>query len=185
MKIQETSIAGVLIIETDVFGDNRGSFMESYHMARYKKKGILADFVQDNISRSVKGTLRGLHYQVPHQQAKLVYVVKGEIFDVALDIRSGSPTFGKWTGVTLSEDNHRQLFIPEGFAHGFCVLSESAVFEYKCSDFYSPESEGGILWSDPDLAIDWPIKAPLLSEKDSVNPCLRNVPKDRLPQFTA
>ncbi len=183
MNVLDTPLDGVKIIEPDVFGDKRGFFMETYHKKRYAEAGFEIDFVQDNISSSTRGTLRGLHYQFPHTQAKLVQVIKGEVFDIAVDIRRKSPTFGKWTGVYLSEENNRQLFVSKGFAHGFCVISDIAVFNYKCSDFYSPESEGGILWSDPDLAIDWPIKKPVLSEKDTGYSCLRDVPLEKLPDL--
>ncbi|MCD4763373.1 MAG: dTDP-4-dehydrorhamnose 3,5-epimerase [Desulfobacterales bacterium] len=166
MNIITTSLEGVLIIEPKVFKDNRGFFMETYNQNKYQKSGINRRFVQDNLSYSVCGTLRGLHFQIKHPQAKLVQVITGEIFDVAVDIRKDSPTFGKWTGVVLSAQNKRQMFIPEGFAHGFCVLSETAHFSYKCSDFYAPGDEGGIIWSDPDIGIKWPVKEPVISEKD-------------------
>ena len=184
MKILETSLPDVLIIEPQIFEDERGFFMESYHQKRYGQSLISTVFVQDNLSCSIRGTLRGLHYQRPYGQAKLVQAVKGEIFDVAVDIRVNSPAFGKWTGAHLSDQNRRQIYIPEGFAHGFCVLSETAVVIYKCSDYYAPESESGILWSDPDLGIDWPVKAPLLSRKDSRYSCLRHVSPERLPKIT-
>lgn len=172
MNIIKTSLEGVLIIEPNVFKDSRGFFMETYHEERYRQFGIDRIFVQDNLSYSVQGTLRGLHFQKKHPQAKLVQVITGEIFDVAVDIRQGSPTFGKWTGVSLSDQNQRQLFIPEGFAHGFCVMSETCHFSYKCSDFYAPDDEGGILWSDPDIGIEWLIKEPIISEKDKKHPRL-------------
>lgn len=183
MKVSETSIPGVLIVEPRIFPDGRGFFFESYHRERYRQNGIGDEFVQDNVSSSVQGALRGLHFQSPHPQAKLVQVLSGEVFDVAVDIRAGSATFGQWTGIMLSSENKRQFYIPKGFAHGFCVMSETAVFSYKCSDFYAPECEGGILWSDPDLMIDWPVKAPLLSDKDSRFPCLKDVPRERLPVY--
>ena len=157
--------------------------METYHLKRYSDKGIDCKFMQDNLSRSVRGTLRGLHYQLQHGQAKLIQVIKGAVFDVVVDIRRGSPNFGQWAGVNLSEENKRQLFVPEGFAHGFCVLSEAADVVYKCTDFYAPEDEGGVLWSDPDLAIEWPVEKPLLSVKDSSLPCLADVPPERLPLY--
>ncbi len=166
MKIIKTLLEGVFIIEPKVFRDSRGFFMETYNQNRYRESGIHRIFVQDNLSCSVKGTLRGLHFQVKHPQAKLVQVITGEIFDVAVDIRPDSPTFGKWAGVYLSDQNRRQLFIPEGFAHGFCVLSETAHFLYKCSDFYAPEDEGGIIWSDPEIGINWPVNNPIISDKD-------------------
>lgn len=173
----------MLIIEPNLFADKRGFFMETYSRDRYEGYGIKTPFVQDNLSFSVQRTLRGLHYQLPHSQAKLVQVVKGEIFDVVLDIRRGSPTFGQWTATHLSEKNRLQLFVPEGFAHGFCVLSETALFVYKCSDFYSPADEKGILWCDSDLGIEWPVKAPILSEKDSRFPPLKDLPFEYLPLY--
>ena len=172
MNIIKTVLEDVVIIEPEVFRDNRGFFMETYSRDRYKEAGVVCDFVQDNLSYSVKGTLRGLHFQIKRPQAKLVQVITGEIFDVAVDIRPGSSTFGKWTGVYLSEKNKRQLFIPEGFAHGFCVISETAHFLYKCSNFYFQHDEGGIIWSDPDIGIDWPVKDPIVSEKDKQLPHL-------------
>lgn len=181
MEITPTSLKEVLIIEPKVFEDPRGFFMETYHQSRYAQHGIPSRFVQDNLSFSVRGTLRGLHYQLTRAQAKLVQVITGEIFDVAVDIRTGSATFGQWAGVRLSGENRRQLFIPQGFAHGFCVLSESAHFSYKCSDVYAPEDEAGILWSDPDIRIDWPVADPIISEKDKALPCLSDMPPSRLP----
>ena len=183
MKILPSSLPEILIIEPSVFQDERGFFMETYQQRRYTEAGIESIFVQDNLSRSVGGTLRGLHYQVKHAQAKLIQVIEGSIFDVALDIRRGSPYFGQWTSVHLSDENKRQLFLPEGFAHGFCVLSESAQVIYKCTDFYASEYEGGVLWSDPTLAIAWPVLEPLLSEKDSRLPCLADIPPERLPVY--
>ena len=169
MQVSKTPIDGLLIIEPKVFADPRGMFYEVYSESRYNEHGIPC-FVQDNHSVSKKGVLRGLHYQVNSGQDKLVRVTQGEIFDVAVDIRKQSPAYGKWWGLSLSETNNLQLYIPVGFAHGFCVLSESAEVLYKCSDYYSPEDERGILWNDPDLAIDWPVKDPILSEKDAVYP---------------
>ena len=183
MRVRDTALPGVLIIEPDVFEDNRGYFMETYHQKKYAEVGVDCAFVQDNLSYSIYGTLRGLHYQYPHSQAKLVQVVMGEVFDVAVDIRRGSPTFGQWVGEHLSKKNKRQMFIPEGFAHGFCVLSETAIFSYKCSDFYAPECEQGIVWSDPDLAIKWPVQEPLLSDKDGRYPCLRDIPEEGLMKY--
>jgi dTDP-4-dehydrorhamnose 3,5-epimerase len=183
MKITETELEGVLIVEPGVYEDARGFFLETYHQNRYRELGIQSDFVQDNMSFSRKRTLRGMHFQHPHDQAKLVQVAKGTIFDVVVDIRKGSPTFGKWTGVYLSDEEIRQIFIPEGFAHGFCVISEYAVFMYKCSDFYARECEGGILWSDPDLAIRWPVENALVSEKDIKLPRLKDLATDRLPTY--
>ena len=166
MKVSKSPIDGLIIIEPKVFRDSRGLFYEVYSESRYKEHGVSARFVQDNHSVSEKGVLRGLHYQVNPGQDKLVRVVRGEVFDVAVDIRKGSPTYGKWWGLSLSEANNLQLYIPVGFAHGFCVLSDSAEVLYKCSDYYSPQNERGIIWNDPDLAIDWPIENPTLSEKD-------------------
>ena len=165
----KTPIDGLLTIEPKIFADPRGMFYEVYSESKYEEHGISC-FVQDNHSISKKGVVRGLHYRVNPGQNKLVRVTRGEIFDVAVDIRKQSPTYGKWWGLSLSETNNFQLYIPIGFAHGFCVLSESAEVLYKCSDYYSPENERGILWNDPDLAIDWPVKDPILSEKDAVYP---------------
>ncbi len=183
MKTQKTELDGVLIIEPDVFKDQRGYFVETYQRQRYTDAGINVDFVQDNLSFSKKGTLRGLHFQHPHDQAKLVQVIQGEVFDVVADIRRESPTFGKWIGQYLSDENKLQIFVPEGFAHGFCVLSDTALFHYKCSDFYAPECEGGIRWSDPDVAIDWPLDSPIVSDKDAKFSCLRDIAQDRLPSY--
>ncbi|WP_303234826.1 dTDP-4-dehydrorhamnose 3,5-epimerase [Methanosphaera cuniculi] len=165
----ETSIKGVYVIETQVFGDERGYFMETYKKDIFDEAGIDANFVQDNQSRSKKGVLRGLHFQYTQPQGKLVRVIKGEVFDVAVDLRSDSPTYGKWEGVILSEENKKQFYIPEGFAHGFVVLSDIAEFTYKCTDFYNPDDEGGILWNDPEIGINWPIDdidEIILSKKD-------------------
>jgi dTDP-4-dehydrorhamnose 3,5-epimerase len=181
MNIIATSLEGVLIIEPRVFKDNRGFFLETYNQNKYQKSGINRLFVQDNLSYSIHGTLRGLHFQIKHPQAKLVQAIKGEIFDVAVDIRKDSPTFGKWTGTVLSDQNKRQMFIPEGFAHGFCVLSETAHFSYKCSDFYAPDDEGGIIWSDPDIGIKWPVKDPIISKKDKNYPRLCELLPKQLP----
>lgn len=166
MNILPTSLPGAVIIEPNVFGDARGFFLETWNRSRYAAAGIDVDFVQDNLSFSQRGTLRGLHYQCPQSQGKLVSVLQGEVFDVAVDIRPDSPTFGKWTGVTLSSENKRQFYVPPGFAHGFCVTSDSALFAYKCTEFYNPKFEHCILWNDSDLRIAWPITDPLLSEKD-------------------
>ena len=176
-----TSIEGVLIIEPDVFEDNRGFFMEIYNRNRYVTFGINTVFVQDNLSYSVQGVVRGLHYQIKNSQAKLIQVISGEIFDVAVDIRPDSPTFGKWAGSHISDRNRRQLFIPQGFAHGFCVLSKNAYFLYKCSELFAPDDEAGILWSDPDIGIDWPVENPIISEKDKQYPRLSEIHPDRLP----
>lgn len=167
MNVIETAIPDVKIIEPKVFGDERGFFMESWNANMYKEAGIDKDFVQDNHSRSVKNTLRGLHYQIKHPQGKLVRVVSGEVFDVAVDLRKNSKTFGKWVGEILSAENKRQLWVPEGFAHGFLVLSETADFLYKATDYYAPEHERCILWNDSDLDIDWPLRGEsLMSGKD-------------------
>ncbi len=181
MKIVKTPLEGVYVIEPRVFTDDRGYFFETYQSNRYKDFGISYRFVQDNVSFSVRNTLRGLHYQLPNTQAKLVQVLKGEVFDVAVDIRIGSPTFGRWFGTRLSEHNHKQLLIPDGFAHGFCVLSDDALFSYKCSDFYAPEAEKGILWNDTQVGIQWPIEDPILSDKDKGYKPLNLVPGSDLP----
>jgi dTDP-4-dehydrorhamnose 3,5-epimerase len=183
MKIISTRFEEVKIIEPRVFSDPRGCFLETYQADRYRQGGIECAFVQDNLSYSLKATLRGLHYQRPHAQDKLVYVIKGEVFDVVVDIRNGSPTFGQWEGVCLSADNHRQLYVPAGFAHGFCVLSDDAVFSYKCSDYYAPVAEHGIIWNDPDIGIQWPLESPLLSEKDGRYPRLGEVAEEELPDY--
>lgn len=170
----ETSIEGVKVIETTSYGDARGYFVETYKKPDFFAGGIDVDFVQDNQSCSVKGVLRGLHFQIEHSQSKLVRVVRGEVFDVAVDLRKGSPTYGKWEGATLSDENRRQFFIPRGFAHGFLVLSEVAEFCYKCDDVYHPDDEGGLMWDDPDIGIEWPRVdvAIVLSDKDKRNPRL-------------
>jgi dTDP-4-dehydrorhamnose 3,5-epimerase len=172
---------GVLLMEPDVFGDQRGFFMETYQKKRYVELGIDDEFVQDNMTFSTFGTIRGLHFQNPDAQAKLVQVIQGEVFDVAVDIRKGSPTFGQYVGVVLSGENKRQLLIPEGFAHGFCVTSKTALFTYKCSDYYAPRNEHGILWNDPDIGIPWPVDDPILSDKDKQYPCLKDIPMNQLP----
>ena len=167
MKISHSKLKGCVIIEPRVFGDERGFFLETFQAVRYEQEaGIDLPFVQDNHSRSARGVLRGLHFQKTKPQGKLVRVVRGEVYDVAVDIRKGSPTFGEWEGVILSEDNKKQFWVPPGFAHGFVVLSDTADFEYKCTDYYDPSDEGSILWSDPDLDIPWPIANPVLSTKD-------------------
>jgi dTDP-4-dehydrorhamnose 3,5-epimerase len=183
MKVTQADLPDVLIIEPRIFPDERGFFFETYNSEMYRQYGISDKFVQDNLSCSMKNTLRGLHFQHPHSQAKLVQVLSGEVFDVVVDIRTGSPAFGQWVGVRLSSGNKKQLYIPEGFAHGFYVLSDLALFSYKCNDFYAPDCEGGILWSDPDLGIDWPVKAPLLSDKDNKYTVLKDIPLPRLPLY--
>ena len=175
MKIIETSIPGALIVEPKVFGDSRGFFLETFHASRYAQAGIPGPFVQDNHSHSAKGVLRGLHFQKQYPQGKLVYVTRGTVFDVAVDIRRDSPTFGQWVGVTLSVENHRQFYLPPGLAHGFCVLSEVADFCYKCTDYYHPEDEGCIRWDDPEIGIEWPLTEPILSAKDAGAPYLREL----------
>jgi len=183
MKVTPTELPEVLLIEPDVFGDTRGFFMESFHAEKYGKLGLPQQFVQDNHSRSSRGVLRGLHYQLRQPQGKLVRVAAGEVFDVAVDIRTGSPRFGQWTGVVLSEDNHRQMYIPPGFAHGFCVLSEMADFLYKCTDYYAPDDEHGIIWNDPDIGIEWPDIKYLLSDKDRTHAKLND--SKNLPVYEA
>ena len=186
LDVRETSLPGVIVVAPKVFADGRGFFLETHHQPKYAGSGMAAPFVQDNHSHSTKGALRGLHYQLRHPQGKLMYVVRGEIFDVAVDIRKGSPTFGRWEGFLLSDKNKKQVFIPAGYAHGFYVLSETADVYYKCTDVYHPEDEYGILWSDPSLAIPWPLLndlPPSLSEKDKKYPVLRDTPESRLPVF--
>ena len=182
MNFKETELKGIILIEPDVYKDDRGFFMETFQQERYRSGGILGPFVQDNYSNSLQGTLRGLHYQIKMPQGKLVYVTYGEVFDIAVDIRKGSPQFGKWLGFHLSSENKRQLYIPPGFAHGFCVLSKAADFIYKCTDFYSAESERGIIWNDPSLNIKWPLPSPLLSPKDQAFKTLEEMDND-LPLY--
>jgi dTDP-4-dehydrorhamnose 3,5-epimerase len=182
LQVIPQSIPEVKLVIPDVFGDSRGFFQETFRAQLYRDDGIAVPFVQDNWSRSVKGTLRGLHYQLPNPQDKLVWVVRGEIFDVAVDVRRGSPTFGKWVSAILSEANHHQFFVPAGFAHGFCVMSDEADFMYKCSAVYSPKDEKGILWSDPALAIPWPVTDPILSKRDTTLKTLAAMSPDDLPR---
>ena len=177
------TIPEILVIEPDVFRDDRGHFLESYHCRRYQEHGLPERFVQDNLSFSKRGVLRGLHYQLGVPQGKLVWVVQGEVFDVAVDIRKGSPTFGQWAGFTLSSENCKQVYIPEGFAHGFCVTSESALFAYKCTDYYAPREERGIRWDDSFLRIQWPISCPVVSKKDGEYPGLDSISAEDLPIF--
>lgn len=179
----ETAIPGVVVIQPRVWRDDRGFFLETYHASKFTALGIDDAFVQDNHSCSRRGTLRGLHYQLRHPQAKLCRVVRGEVLDVAVDIRRGSPTFGKWTSTVLSAENKQQIYIPRGFAHGFVVLSDEAEFLYKCSDFYDPASEHGIHWRDPQLGIEWKVADPVLSEKDSRYPRLTEIPPELLPNY--
>ena len=183
MKVIETALPGVLVIEPQVFGDARGFFYESYNEARFRDAGIDARFVQSNVSRSAKGVLRGLHYQWPNPQGKFVSVLEGEVFDVAVDIRRGSPHFGQWFGAMLTADNKRHMWIPEGFAHGFCVVSDYATFSYQCTALYDAKSDAGVLWNDPAIGIDWPIAEPRLSDKDIKAPLLKDVPEQRLPEL--
>lgn len=173
MKVEKTKINDCLIIHPSVHGDDRGLFFESYQRERYYQAGINGEFVQDNFSRSSYGVLRGLHFQKTKPQGKLVHVTKGRVFDVAVDLREGSPTYGEHEAVVLDAENRIQFYVPPGFAHGFCVLSDTAEFVYKCTDYYDPEDEGGIIWNDAQLGINWPIETPLLSEKDSLLPRLK------------
>jgi dTDP-4-dehydrorhamnose 3,5-epimerase len=181
VDVEETTLPGVLLIQPDVFGDERGHFLETYRRERYAEAGIGPLSEQDNLSFSQRGVLRGLHLQNPMKQAKLCQALVGEVFDVAADVRVGSPTFGQWVGVTLSGESRRQLYIPAGFAHGFCALSETALFSYKCSERYAPEAELTIRWDDPTLAIEWPIAEPLVSAKDAAGLRLDELGEGRLP----
>ena len=183
MNVIQTELPGVLILEPQVFGDQRGYFLETWSSARYADAGIPGPFVQDNVAFSRKGILRGLHFQHPRSQGKLAQVLWGEVIDVAVDVRVGSPAFGRWVSERLSESNHRQMYIPPGFAHGYCVVSETALFSYKCTDFYNPATEMGIIWNDPELNIDWSITAPAVSPKDAGYPKLIDIPRDKLPCF--
>lgn len=183
MNLEETELDGVVILKPQAFEDDRGWFLESWSRRRYEQAGIGQPFVQDNVSFSQKGVLRGLHFQNPNAQGKLVQVLSGEVYDVAVDIRVGSPSFGKWVSAVLSASNHKQMYVPAGFAHGFVVLSETAVFSYKCTDYYNPAAEGGVIWNDPEIDIDWPTKEPLLSKKDATYPCLKDIPADKLPRY--
>ena len=180
MNILPCPIEGLRIFEPKVFGDERGFFMETWNARRYRDAGLDANMVQDNLSFSRRGILRGLHFQNPHPQGKLLQVLQGEVFDVAVDIRRSSPTFGRWHSVMLSAENKRQFYVPPGFAHGFQVLSETALFSYKCTDLYEPKDEMGIRWDDPEIGIDWPIKNPVLSERDAKAPRLKEVPAGKL-----
>jgi dTDP-4-dehydrorhamnose 3,5-epimerase len=183
MKITTTPLDGVIVLEPVVYGDERGYFLETWSRQRYIDAGITADFCQDNTSCSGKGILRGLHYQYPDPQGKLVSVASGEVFDVAVDIRLGSPTFGKNFGAILSEQNHKQMYIPPGFAHGFCVLSDAARFAYKCTAYFNARYDRGIAFDDPDIDVAWPVDNPLVSQKDSSSPRLADIPHDNLPKF--
>ncbi|MDA0739479.1 MAG: dTDP-4-dehydrorhamnose 3,5-epimerase [Nitrospirae bacterium] len=184
MKIVETALPGVLRIEPRVFGDSRGMFFETWQANRYQKADVPGPFVQSNFAQSQQGVVRGLHYQLKHPQGKLIWVSRGEIFDVVVDIRVGSPTFGQWVGEVLSEDNHWQLYVPPGFAHGYVVLSEIADVHYLCTDFYEPNDEYGIRWDDEALKIAWGMTAPTVSEKDQTLPRLQDVSKTNLPLLT-
>lgn len=183
MLVSETELPGLLIIEPKVFGDERGFFLETWSRSRYGSSGMDIDFVQDNLSKSKQGTLRGLHLQHPHGQGKLVYVITGEVFDVAVDVRVGSPTFGRWYGTVLSEANKKQMFVPAGYAHGFCVTSPEAVFAYKCTEAYRPDAELTIAYNDPAIGVDWPVSSPTLSKKDTAGLRLSEIDKERLPRF--
>jgi dTDP-4-dehydrorhamnose 3,5-epimerase len=183
MKVTPLEIPEILLVEPKVLGDARGYFVETFQAERYAEVGIRERFVQDNLSLSCRGTLRGLHLQHPRGQGKLVYVVEGEVFDAAVDVRVGSPSFGKWAGMRLSSRDHRQMYIPPGFAHGFCVVSEHALFAYKCTDVYLPQQELGVAWNDPALAIPWPISQPIISEKDQHFLPLAAIDPARLPQW--
>jgi dTDP-4-dehydrorhamnose 3,5-epimerase len=185
VKIIETILPGCVVIEPDVHGDARGFFYESYNAEKYKKAGFDLTFVQSNVSRSAHGVLRGLHYQFPNPQGKLVSVLEGEVYDVAVDIRVGSPTFGRWAAAILSAANKRHFWVPEGFAHGFVVLSEFATFSYQCTALYDRAADAGLRWNDAELGIDWPVSAPKLSDKDEKAPFLRDVPHAALPKFSA
>jgi dTDP-4-dehydrorhamnose 3,5-epimerase len=183
VRVSPTGLPGVLLVEPSVFGDARGYFFESYTARRYAEAGIAATFVQDNVSFSQRGVLRGLHFQHPYGQGKLVGVLRGEVFDVAVDVRRGSPTFGRWLGECLSSENHRQLYIPPGFAHGFLVTSDDALFAYKCTEYYHPEAERTIRWDDARIGVEWPIAGPVVSLKDNVAVTLDAMPEDFLPAF--
>jgi dTDP-4-dehydrorhamnose 3,5-epimerase len=186
MIIETTTLPGILLIKPDVFGDHRGFFQESWNRLKYAEQGLDLTFVQDNLSFSKKGILRGLHFQNPKSQGKLVQALQGEVFDVAVDIRKGSPTFGQWFGAVLSAENHLQMYLPEGFAHGFCVLSETALFAYKCTEYYNPQTEHSLRFDDPDIGIHWPLdQPPSLSAKDVNAKLLRDFPRDFLPQYPA
>lgn len=184
VDVRETALPGVLILAPQVFRDDRGIFFEAWHGERYASIGINESFVQDNVSRSGRGVLRGLHFQHPGGQGKLIQVLEGEVFDVAVDVRAGSPTFGQWAGATLSSENRRQIWIPGGFAHGFCVTSEQAIFAYKCTAYYDPECEHTLRWNDPDVGIDWPVAKPELSAKDRDGVLLKDLKADQLPAYS-
>lgn len=180
MNVRQTDLPGVRIVEPDVYRDERGSFLETWNARDYGYEGLKFSFVQDNLSRSHEGVLRGLHFQNPRPQAKLISVLAGEVYDVVVDVRQDSATFSEWNGIRLSADNPRQLYVPEGYAHGFVVTDGEALFHYKCSDFYHPESDRSVRWDDPDLGIDWPVDDPILSDKDADAPCLDELSDDAL-----
>lgn len=183
MQVLETTLPGVLIIEPKIFGDSRGYFYETFQLKRYVDAGLPTQWVQDNLSFSSKGIIRGLHLQNPYPQGKLVSVLKGRVFDVAVDVRLGSPNFGQWVGIILDDENKRQLYIPPGFAHGFAVLSDNTLFSYKCTEYYHPESEISIAYNDPELGITWPVDKPIVSKKDSEGYLLKNVQKSKLTKY--
>jgi dTDP-4-dehydrorhamnose 3,5-epimerase len=183
MKVVETGLPGCMLLEPQVFGDDRGFFYESFNRDKFSAVGLPPHFVQGNVSRSVRGVLRGLHYQWPKSQGKLVSVLDGEVWDVAVDVRRGSPTFGQWTAAVLSAENKRHFWIPEGFAHGFVTLSETALFNYVCTDTYDRDADAGVRWNDAALAIDWPVASPLLSDKDAKLPFLADIAPERLPPY--
>ncbi len=184
MKIEAAPLPGVYLIQPDVFGDHRGYFQENWNLRKFAEQGLVLEFVQSNLSYSKQGILRGLHFQNPKSQGKLVQVLQGEVFDVAVDIRRGSPAFGAWFGTKLSAENHLQMYVPEGFAHGFCVLSETALFSYNCTEFYNPQTEYSIRFDDPDIGIEWPLQGPpSLSAKDEKALRLKDFPQDALPLY--
>lgn len=183
MKVIDTGIPGLIVVEPKIFGDERGFFLETWSKARYEDAGIPSDFCQDNMSFSRKGILRGLHMQNPNSQGKLVSVVQGEVYDVAVDLRVGSPTYRKWYGIVLTDKTRNQMFVPKGFAHGFCVVSETALFSYKVNDIYNPKGEMSVRWDDPELNIDWPVKNPELSAKDAAATFLKDIPETALVRF--
>ncbi len=184
IRFTEASLPGVVLVEPEVYGDSRGFFLETFHAEKYMEGGITLPFVQDNHSRSARGILRGLHYQIVKPQGKLIFVVSGEIFDVAVDIRKGSPSFMGWFGTTLSAENKMQMYVPPGFAHGFCVMSETADVIYKCTDLYHPELDRSIAWDDPDIGIKWPVSTPQMSQKDAAAPRLKDVTAEDVPANT-
>ena len=183
MKVIKTKLEGAVVFEPKVFGDERGFFMETFNQQRYQDAGLNVKFVQSNLSKSSKGVLRGLHFQNPNPQGKLVQIIVGEVFDVAVDIRKGSPTFGQWHGEILSAENHKQFYIPEGFAHGFCVTSEVAIFSYMCTNLYDAASDNSLLWNDPKIGIEWPVSQPSLSEKDKNAITLDTINPNKLPNY--